>query len=121
MRLPGILAMGLVFRLGLVHSRFVRRSGIHRFLISEESDDFVRIPFTGQNYFVWPSLRTRAAARLNVDDSIRGCMAGALALFGSVTSPLLLNHNLSKSDNAETAEVGTGAGGLYRFRTYQAS
>src|SRR2546430_4327807 len=27
---------------------------IRRFLISEESDDFVLVPFTRQNYFVWP-------------------------------------------------------------------
>jgi hypothetical protein len=34
-----------------------------------------------QNYLVRPSFRTRAAARVNVDDSTKGCMAGAFAVF----------------------------------------
>jgi len=79
--LLGHLGDGASFWLGLAHSRFVRRSRIRRFLISEESDDFVRVPFTRQNYFVWPSLRTRTAARVNVENSMRGSMAAALAVF----------------------------------------
>jgi hypothetical protein len=73
--------MGLVFRIGLVHSRFVRRRSGHRFLTTEKSDDFVRVSLIVQHYVVRPSLRTTAAARVNVDNSIRGCMAGALAIF----------------------------------------
>jgi len=79
--LLGHLGDGASFWLGLAHSRFVRRSRIRRFLISEESDDFVLVPFTRQNYFVWPSLRTRTAARVNVENSMRGSMAAALAVF----------------------------------------
>jgi hypothetical protein len=73
--------MGLVFRFGLVHPRLVRRGSSHRFLITEKSDDLVRVSLIVQNYVVRPSLRTGAAARVNVDSSIRGCMAGALAIF----------------------------------------
>jgi hypothetical protein len=71
----------LFFPSGLVCSGFARRSRIRRFFVSEKSDDFVGVPFAGQHYLVWPSLRTGTAARVNVDNSVRGRMAGALAIF----------------------------------------
>src|SRR6266481_228587 len=78
---PRCRVKGLVFRFGLAHPKLVRRSSSHRFLITEKSDGFVRVSLIVQNYVVRPSLRTGAAARVNVDGSIRGCMTGALAIF----------------------------------------
>jgi hypothetical protein len=56
---------------GLVRHRFSGRNRIRRFVVlfaSEKTEGFVRISFVRQSGFMFPSCRTRTAARKNVDD-----------------------------------------------------
>jgi hypothetical protein len=62
--------MGLVPRFGLVKSRFCRTKKQPQVSGIEKGHDIVRVSLIVQNYLVRPSLRTRAAARVNVDNSI---------------------------------------------------
>lgn len=75
--------MERVSRSGLVSSRFVGRCytiNIARLITPEKRKCFVRV-LVRQNGIVWSSLRTRTATRMNVDAGIRGCVAGAPAIF----------------------------------------
>jgi hypothetical protein len=56
---------------GLVRHRFSGRNRIRRFVVlftSEKTEGFVRVSFVRQSGFMFPSCRTRTAARKNVDD-----------------------------------------------------
>ena len=82
MGLPDIFIMDRVFWSGFVYSRFAESGRIRRFVpfvASKKADAFVRVSFTA---FRWPSLGTRTATRMNVNDSgIRRRMTRALAVF----------------------------------------
>jgi hypothetical protein len=80
---PDISVMDLSVRVRTCQPRFVGGRHIRRFVplvISEKRKGFVWV-LIGQNVIRWPPLRTRTTTRMNVDDGMRGRMAGALAVF----------------------------------------
>jgi hypothetical protein len=93
---------------GLLNGRFIGRSRVHWFgllVISEETEGFVWVPIRQSN--IGPSFGSRTATRMDVDDGMRGRVAGAVANFAERHFASPTQSYTSTPGKRVTGNVGT--------------
>jgi hypothetical protein len=116
--LTGHLGNGTRFLSGFLIPRFGGWSDIRRFIplaISEKSECFVRV---SSAHFGWPTLRTRTATGINVDDGMRGRMAGTLAISPKRHVVAPAQSYTQSPEKALTSEVDLDEGTLPVWRLH---